>query len=71
MFEYSKLILQKVSFDKLLFKKEFLKALKWLNINEVNQLLIWTKNNFSEIYTEIAKEIMCDNKILIKIKSDN
>ena len=34
MFEYTKEILMKVSFDKVLFKKELKKAVKWLKSEE-------------------------------------
>lgn len=46
MLEYSKFILQKVSFDELLFKKELEKALKILLPEEVRQLLNWAKEQF-------------------------
>jgi len=41
MLEYSKLILENVSFDPALFKKELLKAIKRLMDNEAEQLLTW------------------------------
>lgn len=46
MLEYSKLILEKVSFDKELFKKELDKALKVLMPEEIEQLLSWAKKQF-------------------------
>jgi hypothetical protein len=46
MLEYSKFILQKVSFDELLFKKEWEKALKLLLPEEVMQLIMWAKEQF-------------------------
>jgi hypothetical protein len=46
MLEYSKFILQKVSFDESLFKKELEKALKILLPEEVRQLLNWAKEQF-------------------------
>ena len=46
MLEYSKLILQKVCFDELLFKKELEKALKILLPEEIKQLINWAKEQF-------------------------
>jgi len=46
MLEYSKFILQKVSFDELLFKKELDKALKVLLPEEIKQLIHWAKEQF-------------------------
>jgi len=46
MLDYSKVILQKVSFDVTLFKKELEKAIKVLLPEEVNQLLSWAKEQF-------------------------
>ncbi|GIV40792.1 MAG: hypothetical protein KatS3mg034_0102 [Vicingaceae bacterium] len=45
--EYAKLILQKVSFDRQLFKKELLKARKFLKDTEWKDLIQWAKLNFA------------------------
>ncbi|HXH17581.1 MAG TPA: hypothetical protein VNJ07_00755 [Chitinophagales bacterium] len=47
MLEYSKAILEKVSFDPELFQKELKKALKMLNPEEVRELILWCKAHFS------------------------
>lgn len=41
MFEYTKTILKKVSFDSVLFNRELQKALKHLLPEEVKELRIW------------------------------
>ena len=41
MFELSKKILEKVSFDKTLFRKELIKAVKWLKPDEKTMLMMW------------------------------
>lgn len=46
MLEYAKTILEKVSFDVKLFKKEFEKAVKMLMPEEVNELISWIRKNF-------------------------
>ncbi len=44
---YSKFILEKVSFDNMLFEKELRKALKNLSSSEVRELLIWIRDRFA------------------------
>lgn len=44
MFEYTKTVLQKVSFDVHLFKKELEKAVKRLLPHELDELKIWLIN---------------------------
>jgi hypothetical protein len=41
MLDYSKLILEKVSFDPLLFKKELKKFKQWLSASERKALIKW------------------------------
>ncbi len=53
MLEYIKTILQKVSFDKLLFEKELKKAIKLLVPEEVKHLKSWCYEKFSSIYLSI------------------
>jgi hypothetical protein len=56
MFELSKNILQKVSFDKALFRKELTKAVKWLRPDEKTLLKVWCLATFGNQYkTEIME----------------
>ncbi len=57
MFELSKKILQKVSFDKLLFRKELTKAMKWLAPSERTLLYAWCLSNFGHNYREIIVDV--------------
>ena len=50
MFELSKNILQKVSFDRMLFKKELTKAIKWVQPSEATLLKIWCLATFGHQY---------------------
>ena len=47
MLEYSKIILQKVSFDLQLFHKELGKAVSQLCEKEVRELETWLRKNFA------------------------
>ena len=60
MLDYSKTILQKVSFDRRLFVKELLKALQYLVPEEVRSLKSWCYQKFGSTYQmELNK---CFNK---------
>ncbi len=48
MFEYSKMILEKVSFEPRIFKKELRKALRQSTKEEFKQLLIWCREKFGK-----------------------
>lgn len=52
MFEYQKLILEKVSFSKQLFKKEFEKSKKWLTNTEFKDLVTWINKTFNPNFVE-------------------
>jgi hypothetical protein len=48
MFEYSKLILEKVSFEPRIFKKELRKALRQSTKEEYKQLMSWCREKFKK-----------------------
>ncbi|EAY29605.1 hypothetical protein [Microscilla marina] len=54
MLEYVKTILQKVSFDKILFEKELNKSIsKYLKPNEVEEFRDWCYQMFNPTYPQI------------------
>ncbi len=53
MFEYSKEILTKVSFDKSLFTKELKKAITWLKKDERKLLMVWCLTTFGHRYSDV------------------
>jgi len=55
MLEFSKKILNKVSFDKNLFKKELLKSVSWVSKKEVITLKIWALSTFSQYKNTIIE----------------
>lgn len=57
MFELSKNILDKVSFDKILFRKELNKAMKWLKPEEKMMLLVWCVSTFGHKYSDVITEV--------------
>lgn len=57
MFELTKKILVKVSFDPLLFQKELSKAIRWMsNTEEVQRLREWCMKEFGAKYPTIVKK---------------
>ena len=58
MFEYEKLILQKVSFNNDLFKKELIKSLKFLQHEELGKFKYWVNDNFYHTHFEEINEVL-------------
>lgn len=57
MLEYTKTILQKVSFNRELFKKELIKSVRWLHKEEIILLQIWCLATFNDTYSDILNEV--------------
>ena len=57
MFELSKQILEKVSFDKMLFQKELNKSVKWLKKEERLLLKTWCLTTFGRKYKAIISKV--------------
>ncbi len=56
MYEFSKEVLQKVSFDRRLFRKELIKSLRWLKPQESVLLKAWCLATFGHIYKDVIVE---------------
>lgn len=57
MLELSKKILKKVSFDKVLFRKELAKAVLWLKHDEKMLLKVWALSTFGHMYRDVIIEV--------------
>ncbi|PCJ86781.1 MAG: hypothetical protein COA57_05565 [Flavobacteriales bacterium] len=57
MLEMTKTVLQKVSFDRKLFKKELMKATRWLKKDELLQLQAWCIVMFGAKYGDLIAEV--------------
>lgn len=53
MLEYTKTILQKVSFNRDLFNKELRKSPRWLKKEELLMLQTWCMITFGHIYKDV------------------
>ena len=58
MLEMSKHVLQKVSFDRMLFRKELTKAKNWLKKEELKLLKAWALITFAGQYEELIHEVL-------------
>jgi len=56
MLKYTKIILQKVSFNKELFNLELRKSVKWLKKEEAAILRTWCIINFGAVYMDVINE---------------
>lgn len=57
MMEFSKQVLEKVSFDKLLFRKELIKARNWVNQRDQLVLKAWCLATFGHMYKDVIMEV--------------
>ena len=57
MLEYTKIVLEKVSFNRDLFKKELVKSRKLLKEDEIELLQNWCRMSFTEKYPDIIGEV--------------
>ena len=57
MLDLSKQVLTKVSFDKILFKKELRKASALLAVEEKTMLKFWCLATFGSIYRDVIFEV--------------
>lgn len=60
MFEYSKMILEKVSFEPRIFKKELRKALRQSTQEEIKHLMSWCREKFGKRTTSLK-----DNSVVL------
>ncbi|MBK8807311.1 MAG: hypothetical protein IPO21_11970 [Bacteroidales bacterium] len=66
MFEYTKTVLLKLSFDRTLFKKELEKSLMYLDAHEIGKLKIWLETNFNSKFHDDIHELFYYKEGLVK-----
>lgn len=57
MMEFSKQVLQKVSFDQRLFKKELIKARRWVGQHDQLVLKAWCLATFGHVYKDVIIDV--------------
>ena len=60
MLDYVKMILTKVSFNKVLFEKELRKSLKMLLPAEVPDFRSWCYRQFARLYRRVLKRVFAE-----------
>ncbi len=63
MFEYCKLIVKKVSFDLMLFEKEFIKSLTYLSKEERIKFIDWSKREFCQKRQNLMKSVILGERL--------
>lgn len=53
MLEQQKMVLDGVSFDKVLFRKELIKSLSWLDEVEQKKLVKWVKEKYAHQHADV------------------
>ena len=58
MLELTKTVLDRVSFDRRLFRKELIKSTKWLKREELLLLQVWCLSKFAGTYDDLIIEVL-------------
>ena len=56
LFLFSISILEKVSFDQVLFKKELVKSIQWINTTDAKSLREWCIEMYGNKYSDIIQQ---------------
>ncbi|MBN1598748.1 MAG: hypothetical protein JW894_10670 [Bacteroidales bacterium] len=57
MLEHQKKVLEQLSYDKVLFRKEILKSFRWLKSYEIIMLHNWLKDNYGQKYPDVIQDV--------------
>jgi hypothetical protein len=57
MLDHQKFVLEQLSSDKELFRKEIIKSFKWLKSYEILQLYRWLKRKYGRTHADVINEI--------------
>lgn len=57
MLDHQKIILEKLSTDKEMFRKEIVKSFKWLKSYEILMLRRWLKESFGKTHADVIHEV--------------
>ena len=57
MLEHQKKLIEEISHDRIMFRKEIIKSFRWLKSYEIVQLHSWLKNVYGKSHGEIIKDV--------------
>lgn len=58
MLEHQKLIIDKLSYDKNLFRKEINKSVQWLKVSDLYKLFDWLRQKYWSTHKEIIVNVL-------------
>jgi hypothetical protein len=58
MLEHQKILIDKLSYDKNLFKKEIVKSIKWLKVSDLYKLFDWLKQKYWNTHQDIIVNVL-------------
>jgi hypothetical protein len=57
MLEHQKKLLEQLSYDKELFRKEIIKSFRWLKSFEIIKLHAWLKQNYYSTHRDVIEDL--------------
>ena len=57
MLEHQKILLEQLSYDKDLFRKEIVKSFKWLKSYEIIRLHHWLKDKYGRSHADVIQDV--------------
>jgi hypothetical protein len=57
MLKHEIILLEKISYDKNLFKKEIIKSFRWLKSYEIILLHNWLKKNYGKTHADVIQDV--------------
>lgn len=57
MLDLCKKVLRGVSFDRILFKKELVKATQWVSQKDLSRLKIWCLATYGAVHGQVIEEV--------------
>ena len=57
MLEHQKALLEQLSYDKALFRKEIIKSFRWLKSYEIIRLYEWLQRKYGNTHGEVIQDV--------------
>ena len=57
MLDHQKVLLDQLSYDKILFRKEIIKSFRWLKSYEIIKLHNWLQNKYGDTHSDVINDV--------------
>lgn len=57
MLDHQKVLLDQLSYDKILFRKEIIKSFRWLKSYEIIKLHDWLQDKYGDTHGEVISDV--------------